>query len=90
MVRTESEQLRGLELIIREVGSLEDRHGGEGCLRNILLDPNQEMDWRQGDGRRSGGYGEGQREREREMPGGDMGFCGDQKQLNDLIKKQPD
>lgn len=66
MVRTESEQLRGLELIIREVGSLEDRHGGEGCLRNILLDPNQEMDWRQGDGRRSGGYGEGQRERERE------------------------
>lgn len=37
---------------------------GKGSLGNILLDPNQEMDWRQGDGSRSG-YGEGQRERER-------------------------
>lgn len=58
-----------------------------GALRNILLDPNQEMDWRQGDGSRSGGYGEGQRERK--MPRGETGFWGDQKQFRDLIKKQP-
>lgn len=80
-VRTVSGQLRGLELTVREVGSLEGRQAQSHPPRSqpragleAGMSKEEWWIWRRAKG-------------EREMPGSETGFWGDQKQFKDLVQK---